>query len=146
MKFITCGGFFFVLSTAAYKYSLFPPAWGVSLSAASVFLSSPKSVGCDERSLQSTQDLRFTGNPVPSSGRSDDFLRVLAPELAPPFLSLWRLRIQRIRNLFLLLFYRTKQVAAVFLSHHLPTLCFSCFFLNIWTFLAYWPWPTISLV
>ena len=31
---------------------------------------------------------------------------------------------QRIRNLFLLLFYRTKQVAAVFLSHHSATLCF----------------------
>ena len=35
---------------------------------------------------------------------------------------------QRIRNLFLLLFYRTKQVAAVFLSHHLPTLCFLVLF------------------
>ena len=35
---------------------------------------------------------------------------------------------QRIRNVFLLLFYRTKQVAAVFLSHHLPTLCFLVLF------------------
>ena len=90
VKCITCGGFFFfALSTAAYKYSLFPPAWGVSLTAASVLFSSPGSVGCDERPLQSTQDPRFKGNPVPSRGWSDDFLRVLAPEVAPPFLSLW---------------------------------------------------------
>ena len=84
LKCITCGGFFFfVFSTAAYKYSLFPPTSGVLLSAASVLLSSPESVGCDGRPLQSIQDPRFTGNPlVPSWGRSDKFLRVLAPELA----------------------------------------------------------------
>ena len=65
VKCITCGGFsFFVLSTAVYKYSLFPPACGVSLSAAFVLLSSPELVGCNERPIQSTQDPRFTGNPL----------------------------------------------------------------------------------
>ena len=35
---------------------------------------------------------------------------------------------QRIHDPYFLLFYRTKQVAAVFLSHHSPTLCFLALF------------------
>ena len=35
---------------------------------------------------------------------------------------------QRIHGPYFLLFYRTKQVAAVFLSHHSPTLCFLALF------------------
>ena len=71
--------FFFVLSTTAYKYSMFPPAWGVSFPAASVLFLSPDSVWWDERffcvrdggwHVRSTQDARLQVNHFIRAARS----------------------------------------------------------------------------